>query len=66
MLFFEHKKCYNLSDEVPDDENFAIPFGSAEIKRPGSDVTLVATMHMVHESLAAAVEWQRRESMSKS
>jgi len=60
VLFFEHKKCYNLSDEVPDDENFAIPFGSAEIKRPGSDVTLVATMYMVHESLAAAEELAKK------
>jgi hypothetical protein len=39
--------------EVPDGE-YIIPLGVADIKRPGSDVTIVATAWMVKKSLAAA------------
>ena len=67
-LFFEHKLMYyakrlkRLRDEydtiagiVPQGDNL-IPFGSADIKRAGKDVTIVATMMMVHKALKAAKE----------
>ena len=54
VMFFEHKALYNDKGEVPDDEDFIIPLGKADIKREGSDVTIVAVQNMVKKSLAAA------------
>lgn len=53
VLFFHHYLLALEEGEVPDGEH-AIPFGSADVKRVGSDVTLVATGYMVKEALAAA------------
>ncbi|MCR3956914.1 MAG: alpha-ketoacid dehydrogenase subunit beta [Gudongella sp.] len=53
VIFLEHKVLYGASGEV--DENMApIRFGVGDVKREGSDVTIVATGKMVHEALAAA------------
>src|SRR5207244_10199235 len=54
VLFIEHKLLYSgVSGPVPDGE-YLIPFGVADVKRPGSDVTIVAYSRMVHFALAAA------------
>jgi pyruvate dehydrogenase E1 component beta subunit len=53
VMFFENKVLYAMKGEVPDDDT-GIPFGVADIKREGSDVTIVAISRMVHQSLAAA------------
>jgi pyruvate dehydrogenase E1 component beta subunit len=53
VMFFEHKRLYKVSGEVPDNEAL-IPLGKADVKRPGSDVTIVATGWMVHQALEAA------------
>jgi pyruvate/2-oxoglutarate/acetoin dehydrogenase E1 component len=53
VVFFENKTLYALKGEVPA-ENYAIPLGKADIKRPGRDVTVVAISRMVHTSLVAA------------
>lgn len=53
VCYFEHKLLYTLSGEVSGNP---IPFGKADIKREGSDVTVIATGQMVHEALAAAEE----------
>ncbi len=54
VLFLEHKKTYRLiKGEVPDDE-YMIPFCQANIKRVGSDVTVIAYGLMLHETLNAA------------
>jgi pyruvate dehydrogenase E1 component beta subunit len=55
VIFIEHKLLYMTDGEVPD-EPYEIPLGLAEIKRSGSDVTLVAWSHMVLKSLQAAEE----------
>ena len=55
VIFIEHKKLYNTKGEVPE-ENYRIPFGKAEVKRKGRDVTIVATLAMVPRSLQAAEE----------
>ena len=55
VLFFEHKRGYEIEGEVPDGE-FTVPFGKAVIRRKGSDVTIVAISIMVHRALAAAEE----------
>jgi len=53
VLFIEHKLLYALEGEVPD-TNEPIPLGVADVKRPGKDVTVVATGFMVHKALQAA------------
>ena len=53
VAFLEHKMLYGVDGEVPD-ESYTIPFGKADIKREGTDVTVVATSLMVHTALAAA------------
>jgi len=54
VVFIEHKALYATSGDVPSDSDFALPFGLAEIRREGKDVTLVATSFMVPRALAAA------------
>lgn len=53
VLFFEDKMMYNDVGPVPDEE-YLLPFGEAEIKRAGDDVTIVATSSMVGVALKAA------------
>ena len=54
VLFLEHKKAYRLiKGEVPDDY-YTIPFGKAEVKRAGTDLTVIAYGLMLHLSLEAA------------
>ncbi|MEW6554903.1 MAG: alpha-ketoacid dehydrogenase subunit beta [Actinomycetota bacterium] len=53
VLFFEHKLLYGMPGEVPEEE-YTIPFGVADVKREGSDVTIVATSMQVLTALNAA------------
>lgn len=53
VIFMEHKVLYGLKGEVPDDIK-PIPFGVADIKKEGKDITIIATGKMVHEALKAA------------
>jgi len=53
VIFIEHKLLYLAEGEVPEGEHL-VPFGRADVKRPGTDVTLVAWSHMVTKSLTAA------------
>jgi len=53
VMFFEHVKLFERRGPVPEGV-YAIPFGQADVKREGSDVTVVATGLMVHKALAAA------------
>ncbi|MGE4484024.1 MAG: alpha-ketoacid dehydrogenase subunit beta [Oscillospiraceae bacterium] len=54
VMFFEHKALYSTKGEVSDDAEFAIPFGKADIKREGKDVTIVANLLYVSRALEAA------------
>ena len=51
---------YKLKGPVPEEE-YTIPFGKAEVKRVGRDVTVVAISRMVHEALAAADELEKKK-----
>jgi pyruvate/2-oxoglutarate/acetoin dehydrogenase E1 component len=53
VLFFEHKGIYFNPGAVPKGE-YTIPFGSAEVKRAGADVTVVAIGAMVTKALGVA------------
>ncbi|MFL5692171.1 MAG: alpha-ketoacid dehydrogenase subunit beta [Ktedonobacteraceae bacterium] len=53
VIFFEDKMMYQLKGQVPEGD-YTIPFGVADIKRAGTDVTIVATSSMVQVALEAA------------
>jgi len=55
VIFLEHKLLYKLKGPVPEEE-YLIPFGKADVKREGSDVTILTYSYMVHKSLNAAKE----------
>ena len=59
VLFFEHKQLYDTEGEVPEEE-YLIPFGQADVKRAGSDVTVVAFSWMVRKTLKAADDLAQR------
>ncbi len=73
VIYFEHKIMYyakrvkKLKDAYPTltgivpEEDYEIPFGKADIKREGADVTIVATMMMVHKALKASEELARQK-----
>jgi pyruvate dehydrogenase E1 component beta subunit len=53
VIFFEDKMMYKQKGAVPAEE-YTIPFGVADVKREGEDITLVATSSMVEVALGAA------------
>jgi pyruvate dehydrogenase E1 component beta subunit len=57
VLFIEHRGLYGTRGLVPGDY-YVVPIGSAAVRRPGTDVTLVAIAKMVHAALLAAEELQ--------
>ena len=57
VVFMQDKVDIHQKGPVPDPEQeYTIPFGQAEVKREGKDLTLIATSSMVREALAAAAE----------
>jgi pyruvate dehydrogenase E1 component beta subunit len=54
VIFLENEILYGRSFDVPDVEDFTIPFGKAKIERPGKDVTLISFGIGVGHALAAA------------
>lgn len=59
VIFIEHKLLYGIKGPVPK-EPYEIPLGVADIKREGSDVTVVATALMVHKALKVAEDMQKK------
>jgi len=55
VIFFEHKRAYQMKGEVPDEE-YTVPFGKAIIRREGSDVTIVTYSLMSIKAHEAAEE----------
>ena len=53
VVVFEDKMTYKLKGPVPAEE-YTIPFGAADVKREGTDITIVATSSMVQVALGAA------------
>ncbi|OLS13496.1 MAG: Pyruvate dehydrogenase (acetyl-transferring), partial [Promethearchaeota archaeon CR_4] len=53
VMFCEHKMCYRQRGPVPQGD-YTIPFGIADVKREGTDVTIIATSYMVFKALKAA------------
>jgi pyruvate dehydrogenase E1 component beta subunit len=64
VIFIESEVLYGVKDEVPDDADFTIPLGVAEVKREGRDLTAIAYSGMYYKILAAAEEVERTDGIS--
>ena len=64
IMFIEHEALYGIKGEAPDDEDFTIPLGVADIKREGDDVTIIAYSRMVHVALEAAAALEKEDGVS--
>ena len=58
VIFVENKRLYNIKGDVPE-EYYTIPFGKADVKREGKDLTIVATQALVHDALSIAEEMEK-------
>jgi pyruvate dehydrogenase E1 component beta subunit len=56
VIFIESETLYGIKGEVPEDPEFTIPLGKAEVRREGDDVTVVAYMGMMYRAMEAAEE----------
>lgn len=54
VAFMEGELLYNFKGEVPEDDDFVIPLGKADLKREGSDVSIITHGKMLHVALQAA------------
>ncbi len=59
VIFIEQERMYGMKGDVPDDEDFIIPLGVADVKREGTDATIVARSLMVPVALKAAEELEK-------
>jgi pyruvate dehydrogenase E1 component beta subunit len=50
---------YNMKGEVPEDDDFIIPLGVADLKREGSDVSIITHGKMIHVALQAAAQLEK-------
>src|SRR3954464_13107235 len=60
VIFLEQERMYGMKGEVPEDEDFTIPLGLADIKREGTDATIVARSLTVPTALKAAEELEKQ------
>src|SRR5437762_4531740 len=60
VIFMEQERMYGMKGEVPEDEDFTIPLGVADIKREGTDATIVARSLTVPTALQAAAELEKQ------
>lgn len=59
VIFLEHELLYNSRGEVPEDPEFLVPLGRAEIRRPGTQITVIAYARMAVLALQAAEELEK-------
>ncbi|MCZ2111397.1 MAG: alpha-ketoacid dehydrogenase subunit beta [Dehalococcoidia bacterium] len=64
VIFIEHTANYTLKGDVPDDPDYLIEFGQANILREGSDVTVIGYSGSVHQAMRAADLLQQQEDIS--
>jgi pyruvate dehydrogenase E1 component beta subunit len=60
VIFLEQERMYGNKGEVPDGEDFLVPLGVADVKREGTDATVVARSLMVPVALKAAEELEQQ------
>jgi pyruvate dehydrogenase E1 component beta subunit len=59
VIFMEGELLYNMKGEVPDDDDFVIPLGVADLKREGSDVSIITHGKTIHVALQAASKLEK-------
>ncbi|HEV2903926.1 MAG TPA: pyruvate dehydrogenase complex E1 component subunit beta, partial [Pyrinomonadaceae bacterium] len=59
VIFIEQERMYGMKGEVPEEEDFTIPLGVADVKREGTDATIIARSLMVPTALKAAEELEK-------
>ena len=59
VCVFEGEMLYNLKGEVPEDDDYIIPLGVADLKREGSDVSIITHGKMIHVALQAAAKLEK-------
>src|SRR5689334_9722590 len=59
VLCFESETLYSVKGEVPEDPEFLVPMGQANVARPGKDVTVIAWSRIVHVALDAAAKLEK-------
>jgi pyruvate dehydrogenase E1 component beta subunit len=64
VIFIESETLYGVKGEVPEDADFVIPLGVAEVKREGRDVTVIAYSGMYYRVLEAAEEVEKSDGVS--
>ncbi len=64
VIFMEQERMYGMKGEVPEDDDFTIPLGVADIKREGTDCTIVARSMTVPMALEAAEKVQQEFEVS--
>ncbi len=64
VVFLENELLYGMKDEVPEDNDFLVPLGRSEIKREGTDATIVAHSRALHFALKAAELLEEQEGIS--
>ncbi len=64
VIFMESEKLYNYADEVPEDKDFVLPIGKSEVKKEGSDVTIVTYGRMLTHAVLPAVEELEEDGIS--
>jgi pyruvate dehydrogenase E1 component beta subunit len=63
VLILENELLYGYSFDIPDTDDWTVPIGKACVRRPGTDVTLVAHSIMVHRALEAAERLSQEEGI---
>jgi pyruvate dehydrogenase E1 component beta subunit len=59
VIVMEGELLYNIKGEIPDDGDHVVPLGLAEVKREGSDVSIITHGKMVHVALQAAQKLEK-------
>lgn len=59
VVFMEGELLYALKGDVPDDDDFVVPLGVADVKREGTDVSIITHGKMVHICLQAAQQMEK-------
>lgn len=64
IIFIEHAALYSVKGDVPDDPDFLVEFGQANVLREGTDVTIIGYGGSVHQAIRAAQLLQDQEGLS--
>jgi len=59
VVFLEGEMLYAMKGEVPDEPDFIVPLGVADVKREGTDVSIITHGKMVHTCLQAAAKMEK-------